>query len=680
MVEALNSLFLQLRGGGRLPLLHRSGASMRASSSTPVCMRALGAALLALTVGGVTTGCGPAEAPPNIVIIFTDDQGYADVGVFGATQFTTPHLDRLASEGMRFTSFYASQAVCSASRASLLTGAYAERVSIRGALAPSAEVGLNAAEETIAELLKERGYATGAFGKWHLGHHREFLPLQHGFDEYLGLPYSNDMWPVDYDGLPVTQGHKLNYPPLPLIDGNETVATINDLADQSTLTTRYTERAVRFIEAHRDEPFFLYLAHSMPHVPLGVSQRFAGSSAQGMYGDVIEEIDWSVGEVLATLDRFDLAQRTFVIFTSDNGPWLNYGNHAGSTGPLREGKGTAFEGGPRVPAVMRWPGRIPAGAVTDKMASTMDLLPTIAAATGSRLPRQRIDGVSLLPLLEGEAAAQPRTQFYFYYLGELRGVREGKWKRVYQHRTRSYVGVEPGKDGHPGPYAFPTVPAALYNLEADIGETTDVSAAHPDVVQRLDSLAEEAREALGDRLTDRSGREVRPPGRRGFDRAETVEHLAVGAPVTLTVPPSSSYPGRGPSSLTDGRLGSRDFQDREWLGFEAEDLEAIVDLGQAKRIRRVDIDCLRSQVSWIFFPPYVEFAVSTDAAVWETLGRVDLTLESRPESGVRSVGLEFQPKRARYVRVRAANIGECPAWHPGAGGKAWLFADEIVVR
>ena len=649
-------------------------------SAAVLLVRAFRVAVRAVTLGGVVTGCaGPVELP-NIVIVFTDDQGYADVGVFGATEFATPHLDRLASEGMRFTSFYASQAVCSASRASLLTGAYAERVSISGALAPWAEVGLNDAEETVAELLKERGYATGAFGKWHLGHHREFLPLQHGFDEYLGLPYSNDMWPVDYDGVPVTQGHKLDYPPLPLIDGNQVVATIEDLDDQATLTARYTERAVQFIEAHRDEPFFLYLAHSMPHVPLGVSQRFVGLSAQGMYGDVIEEIDWSVGAVLATLDRLDLTRRTFVIFTSDNGPWLNYGNHAGSTGPLREGKGTAFEGGPRVPAIMRWPGRIAAGAVTDGMASTIDLLPTITAATGSRLPRQEIDGVNLLPLLEGEDGAEPRTQFYFYYVGELRGVREGKWKRVYQHRTRSYVGVEPGNDGYPGPYSFPTVPAALYDLEADIGETTDVSATYPDIVERLDSLAEAARDALGDGLTGRTGREVRPPGRRGFDRPDTVDHLAVGASVTLKVAPSSSYPGRGPSSLTDGVMGSRDFHDREWLGFEAQDLEATVDLGRAKAIRSVSLDCLRNQISWIFFPQYIEFAVSNDGTIWETVGRTQVMLEPRPEPAVQNVAVEIQPRQARYVRVRAVNLGECPAWHPGAGGKAWLFADEIVVR
>jgi arylsulfatase A-like enzyme len=646
----------------------------------PLTLRGLATAVLAASVALVPGGCSRSEHTPNIVLIFTDDQGYADVGVYGATDFSTPHLDRLASEGVRFTDFYVSQAVCSASRASLLTGSYAQRVSILGALGPFAEVGLNPEEETIAEMLKQRGYATGIVGKWHLGHHEEFLPLQRGFDEYLGLPYSNDMWPVDYDGRPATGGNKASYPPLPLIDGNETVETIDDLDEQATLTTRYTERAVSFIERHRDEPFFLYLAHSMPHVPLGVSEKYEGQSVQGMYGDVIEEIDWSVGQVLAALDRYGLAEKTLVIFTSDNGPWLNLGNHAGSAGPLREGKGTAFEGGPRVPAIMRWPGRIAAGSVTHKMASTIDILPTLAAITGAALPELPIDGVNILPLLEGDASAEPRDRFYFYYAGELRAVRLGAWKRVYQHRTRSYLGVEPGRDGLPGAYTFPTVPSALYDLENDIGEITDVSAAHPEIVRRLDALADSVREVLGDRLTGQKGTGVRPPGRRGFDRPETVTHLAVGASVTLTTPPSSRYPGQGPSSLTDGALGSRDHNDASWLGFEADDLDAVVDLGAARRLRRIGLDCLRAQISWIFLPQWVEFATSEDGVDWETVSLLPVALEANPRTGTQLLAADVVAGPVRYVRVRARNLGECPEWHPGAGGKAWLFVDEIVVE
>ncbi|UCF19157.1 MAG: sulfatase-like hydrolase/transferase [Gemmatimonadota bacterium] len=634
---------------------------------------------LALSAGWVAASCSRSESLPNVVIIFTDDQGYADVGVYGATGFGTPHLDRLASEGIRFTDFYVSQAVCSASRASLLTGSYAQRISILGALSPFAEVGLNPEEETVAELLQKRGYATGIFGKWHLGHLEEFLPLQHGFDEYLGLPYSNDMWPIDYDGKAAVRGNKIYYPPLPLVDGNETVETIEDLEGQATLTTRYTERAVSFIQRHKDEPFFLYLAHSMAHVPLAVSDKFKGHSAQGTYGDVIEEIDWSVGQVLAALDRYGLAENTLVIFTSDNGPWLNFGNHAGSAAPLREGKGTTFEGGVRVPAIMRWPGRIEAGSVSRRMAATIDILPTLAAIAGAPLPDRPIDGVNLLPLLEGDESVVPRDQFYYYYDGELRAVREGKWKRVYRHRTRSYVGVEPGVGGLPGAYAFPTVPAALYDLENDVGETTDVSRAHPEIVQRLDALAELAREALGDGLTDRKGTEVRPPGRRGFDRPDTVMHSAVGAAVTLIATPSPKYPGQGPPSLTDGELGSRDHRDERWLGFEGDDLEAVVDLGKTMNVHRIGVDFLQAQVSWIFLPQWVEFAVSADGSDWETVHRAPIVLEMDPRTGTRRVAADVVTGPVRYLRIKARNLGRCPEWHPGAGGKAWLFVDEIVV-
>ncbi len=641
----------------------------------------IGFAALALSAGLFSAGgCSGSERAPNIVLIFTDDQGYADVGVYGATGYSTPHLDRLASQGIRFTDFYVSQAVCSASRISLLTGSYAQRVSILGALGPFAEVGINPAEETIAEMLRKRGYATGVFGKWHLGHLEKFLPLQHGFDEYLGLPYSNDMWPIDYDGRPATGGNKASYPPLPLVDGNETVETIDDLEEQGTLTTRYTERAVSFIERHKDEAFFLYLAHSMAHVPLGVSEKFKGHSAQGMYGDVIEEIDWSLGAVLAALDRHGLAENTLVIFTSDNGPWLNFGNHAGSAGPFREGKGTAFEGGVRVPAIMRWPGRIEAGSISRRMASTIDILPTLAAISGAPLPEATIDGVNILPLLEGDETANPRDRFYYYYGGELRAVREGKWKRVHQHRTRSYLGVEPGNDGLPGPYSFPTVPTALYDLENDIGESTDVSAAHPEVVQRLDALADSVRTVLGDRLTDRRGTEVRPPGRSGFDRAETVTHLAVGASVTLTTPPSPRYPGQGPSSLTDGKLGSRDHHDERWLGFEGEDLEAVIDLGRPANVSRIGLEPLRAQISWIFLPQWVEFAVSADGDEWETVYEAPVVLEVNPRTGTQRIAAEVVAGPVRYVRVRARNLGQPPEWHAGAGGKAWLFVDEIVVE
>ncbi|HKL66382.1 MAG TPA: sulfatase, partial [Bacteroidales bacterium] len=302
---------------------------------------------------------------PNIIIIFCDDLGYGDLGTYGATGYTTPNLDRLSNNGIRFTNFLSAHGACSASRVALLTGCYANRLNMPQVFGPNSRTGINKNEMTIAELLKQKGYATAIYGKWHLGDKKPFLPLQHGFDEYFGIPYSNDMWPVDYDGGRITEESvkpsKANYPPLPLIEGNEVIEYLDGLEDQDRLTTRYTERAVDFISKHRDEPFFLYVPHSMPHVPLGVSEKFRGQSEQGLYGDVIMEIDWSVGEIMEALEENNLTESTLVIFTSDNGPWLNYGNHAGSTGGLKEGKGTSMEGGVREPAIMHWPAVIKPG-------------------------------------------------------------------------------------------------------------------------------------------------------------------------------------------------------------------------------------------------------------------------------------------------------------------------------
>jgi len=455
---------------------------------------------------------------PNVVIIFTDDQGYGDVGSYGAYQFTTPHLDKMANEGMRFTHFYSAQGVCSASRAGLLTGCYPNRIGISGALMPWSQHGLHEDETTIAEMLKDEGYATCIVGKWHLGWQKEFLPLQHGFDEYFGLPYSNDMWPVDFDGTPVDENsmkpQKAKYPVLPLIKGNEKIDEIKTLDDQAQLTTRYAEYAVDFINRNKDKPFFLYLAHSMPHVPLGVSDKFKGKSEQGMYGDVIMEIDWSVGQVIEALKNNGLEENTLIIYTSDNGPWLNFGNHAGSTGGLREGKGTSWEGGQREPCIMKWPGKIPAGISSNKLSSTIDLLPTIAAVTGAKLPQNKIDGVDLGPILKGVEDANPRDHFYYYYhRNNLEAVRKGQWKLVLPHGFRSYEGVLPANDGFPGQYAQGKTEQALYNLVRDPGERYDVQEMYPEVVEDLLKIVEEARTDLGDDLTNRAGENVREHGK-----------------------------------------------------------------------------------------------------------------------------------------------------------------------
>ncbi|RMF93222.1 MAG: arylsulfatase [Planctomycetota bacterium] len=443
---------------------------------------------------------------PNVVIVFTDDQGYADVGCFGAEGFETPNLDRMAAEGRRFTNFYVAQGVCSASRTALLTGCYSNRVGILGALGPSAKIGIHPDELLLPELFKQQGYVTGMAGKWHLGHHEQFLPVNNGFDEYFGLPYSNDMWPYH---------PTVKFPPLPLIEGTKTIKYV-DWDDMNQLTTWYTERAVSFIEKNKDRPFFFYLAHNMPHVPLGVSEKFAGKTARGKYGDVIEEIDWSVGQILATLKKHNLDDNTLVIFTSDNGPWLSYGNHAGSAKPLREGKGTTFEGGVREPCIMRWPGKIPAGTVCDELAATIDILPTMAYLIGGELPQDRIiDGKNIWPLMAGEPGAKTPHEAYYYYWGRhLQAIRSGKWKLHFPHKYRSMEqGGTPGKDGQPGPYVQAEIGLSLFDLEADIGERHNVADAHPEVVARLQALADKARADLGDSATKQQGSGVREPGR-----------------------------------------------------------------------------------------------------------------------------------------------------------------------
>ena len=461
---------------------------------------------------------------PNIVLVFTDDQGYADVGCFGARGFETPNLDRMASEGTTFTSFCVAQAVCTASRAALMTGCYANRVSMSGALNHTSRTGIHPDEVLLPEICRSRGYATAIFGKWHLGTLAEFGPLQNGFDEYLGIPYSND----NSKYHPIIR----DMPPLPLYDGEEVVETD---PDQSQFTRRFTERAVRFIETNKSRPFFLYVPHVMPHVPIFASERFLGKSRRGLYGDVIEEIDWSVGEILAAVRRHGLEEKTLVIFTSDNGPFLSYGDHAGSAAPLREGKLTTFEGGIRTPCIMRWPGKIPTERVCEELVSSIDLLPTIAALVGADLPLKRIDGKDIWPLMSGQkGATTPHDVFYYYAGQELQAVRSGRWKLHFPHEYLTVAGP-PGRDGKPANfenlkpksiqqsgihgiasrhgYEVRRIDLSLYDLDADPGETLNVAKEHPGIVKRLSKLAEAARADLGDALTGREGTGVRPAGR-----------------------------------------------------------------------------------------------------------------------------------------------------------------------
>lgn len=474
------------------------------------CLPVMGVSVVAAAAGR--------DSSPNIVVIFCDDLGYADIGPFGAKGYTTPNLDRMAKEGIKFTNFHVSQAVCSASRAALMTGCYNNRIGIHGALGPGSGIGINAGEMTMAELLKQRGYATGMAGKWHLGDAKEFLPVHHGFDEYLGLPYSNDMWPFHPElARPVKDGKakRRGFPPLPMIEGDAVVDADVTAEDQTQLTTQYTERAVKFITKNRGKPFFFYLAHSMVHVPLFVSDKFKGKSGAGLFGDVMMEVDWSVGEVLKALEDNGIAKDTLVIFTSDNGPWLSYGDHAGSAAPLREGKGTSWEGGVRVPFLARWPGKIPAGSECREPAMTIDLFATFAKLTGAPLPGHKIDGKDIWPLLSGASGAKsPQEAYRIYYAdNQLQAIISGQWKLVLPHPYRSLGGKPGGTGGMPVPYTAVKSGMELYDLYADVGETADVAGKHPEIVEKLQAFAEESREDLGDSLTKRTGTGVREPGR-----------------------------------------------------------------------------------------------------------------------------------------------------------------------
>ncbi|HZJ19847.1 MAG TPA: sulfatase [Pricia sp.] len=446
------------------------------------------------------------ERPPNIVLIFTDDQGYRDVGIFGADDIETPYLDQMAADGVKLTSFYSAQAVCSASRAGILTGCYPNRIGIHNAMMPNSKKGLHPSETTLAEMLKSTGYKTAIYGKWHLGDHPDFLPTKNGFDEWFGIPYSNDMWP-----LHPQQGPVFNFGPLPLYE-NETV--IDTLTDQTQLTTQITEHSVDFIHRNKNNPFFLYVPHPQPHVPLFVSDKFKGKSNRGLYGDVIMEIDWSVGQILKALREDALEDNTLVIFTSDNGPWLAYGNHAGSALPYREGKGTAWEGGQREPFIARWPGKLPAGKVIDVPVMAIDILPTIAEITDSKLPEKTIDGMNVWKVLTGESEKSPQEAYFYYYrVNELHGVRYGKWKLYFPHTYRTMNGQEPGKDGLPGEYRMIDLEQIeLYDLENDESETKNVADEHPEVVEKIKELADGMRLRLGDSLRDLKGNETRKPG------------------------------------------------------------------------------------------------------------------------------------------------------------------------
>ena len=422
-------------------------------------------------------------APPNVVIIFLDDAGWADFEPFGMPPYPTPHVRALANEGSRFTNFYVPQAICSASRAALLSGCYPGRTKVFGAHGPGGR-GLEPQFMTIAEMLKTREYATAIFGKWHVGDQPETRPKARGFDESCGLMYSNDMWEFH----PENPEHWGKFPLQYYENGKVTIDRVTK-EHQPSLTTRYTEAAVDFIGRHKDKPFFLYVPHSMPHVPLFVSDKFAGKSGAGLYGDVMMEIDWSVGEISKALAANGVDDNTLVVFTSDNGPWVAYGNHAGST-PYREAKGTSFDGGIRSACVMRFPGKIKAGSVNDTTMFTIDLLPTIASISGASLPDNEIDGKNVWNLITGKPGVKNTQDYYAFSNGnQFQGVisGDGRWKLHLQHNYRTLV--KPAHDGQAGKYRQATIAPSLFDLKNDPYETTNVAAKSPDVYRKLQGFA-----------------------------------------------------------------------------------------------------------------------------------------------------------------------------------------------
>lgn len=453
-------------------------------------MKPLLPALLSLIVSAApffASGASREPARPNFVIVFIDDMGYADIGPFGATKQRTPNLDRMASEGLKFTSFYAAP-VCSVSRAQLMTGCYGARVSVPGVYFPGGKNGLNPAEFTLAERLKERGYSTACVGKWHLGDQPEFLPTRQGFDCYFGIPYSNDMQRKRAQG-----GERV----VPLLRNDKVAELLTD-EQQSRIVERYTDEAIAFMREKKDAPFMLYLAHNAVHTPIHPGPKFAGKSANGRFGDWVEEVDWSVGRVLDTLRELQIQERTLVIFTSDNGPWLIKGTDGGSAGPLRGGKGSTWEGGVRVPTLAWWPGRIAPGIECDAVAGTIDLLPTFVALAGGRVPAEPvIDGRDLSPLLFGKNKQSPREAHYYFAGYNLQAVRQGPWKLAIAPQPEG-MGKDVAKDSE-------AAQPRLYNLGAEIGERTNVAKQHPDVVAKLQSLAVKMSSEIGGKA---------PPARR----------------------------------------------------------------------------------------------------------------------------------------------------------------------
>jgi arylsulfatase len=444
------------------------------------------------------------QKSPNIIFILTDDLGFEDLSSYGSKLINTPYLDKLAKEGALLNSYYSTQAVCSASRASILTGSYPNRIGFSGALGPNSKKGINPNELLISEMLKINGYKTAIYGKWHLGDNKKFLPTRHGFDDFYGILYSNDMWPFHAE-------YPDSYPDLMLYEKEE---PIKILEDQSNLTKELTLKSVEFINKNKENPFFLYLAHPQPHVPLFASSDFKGKSKNGLYTDVIQEIDYSVGLIMKALKDNNLEDNTIVVFTSDNGPWLSYGEHAGSTGVYREGKGTTWEGGQRVPCIVWYPNEIKPNTVISTPLMGIDWLPTFASVTNSSLSENKIDGKNIWEVLTNKTKNSPHEALFFYYhVNSLHAVRYGDWKMYFPHRYRTLNGRKGRNDGIPIKYEYVDLEQKeLYDLAKDPSETKNLYQEFPEVAKKIEALADIKRSEIGDDLTKIVGIENRPVG------------------------------------------------------------------------------------------------------------------------------------------------------------------------
>ena len=581
---------------------------------------------------------------PNIIILFADDLGYGDLGVYGHPTIRTPNLDAMAAKGMKFTNFYSGSPACTASRYALLTGRYPIRSGLPWVLYPNSSRGIHADEYTLAEGMKDAGYATACFGKWHLGTiKKEYLPLQNGFDEYFGLPYSNDMIPPLWNDIP-------------LIEGND---TISFNPDQKTLTKQYTERTIDFITRHSRDPFFVYVPFAMPHLPLHPGAAFAGKSLRGTYGDVVEELDWSVGEILNALKINNLSKNTLVIFVSDNGPWIIKNEEGGSSGLLRDGKGSTWEGGMRVPMIAHWEGKFAPAILNTQPTSTLDLYTSLLKLVGQEIPKETIyDGKDISNLFLGKVSEKSAQEpFFFYGSKKLHAIRKGKWKlHVHtssQTKREYFAGKTP----------------LLFNLNEDPSEQYDLVEQFPEIVNELLQEIEIHKNEI----------KVQPDFFQKERLAQRKEHLAFEKKVILKNPPHPNY--NNINTLTDGFIEGAD-RFRTLMGFEGNNLEAMIDLEKEETINEIKIGFLQNQPSWIFFPKKVDFLISQNGKDFEKIATqaIDSNLVDEMSSVFYFSTKEKTERKARYIKVIAYSQGKCPEGHDGAGKDCWIFADEIIVN